>query len=333
MDQGKHEEAGRGLATALNALVEVADIATNPRPPRLACPALAPPVEPERLAVPPRDGLGPDEDQGVHPTWPGRAEPDPERASRIVEPGLRALVLEDRELLTQGQVLEDRIVAASGRLEVPVRIDTLEIVQDEDGPARRGLEHPGHHPPAGVDRRVQTRPAARHQGIHDERGLLQRFAAGEGHAATGFIVEQRILLDLPDHRLIRLAGQGGTGYNGGPPGDLYLEVWLRPHPLYQVEGKDVFVNLPITPWEAALGGKVQVPTLGGKVDLNITAGARSGQKLRLKGRGLPVAGEAPGDQYAVLQIMTPPADTDARRALYEKMARDMPFNPRAHLGG
>ena len=134
-------------------------------------------------------------------------------------------------------------------------------------------------------------------------------------------------------RRIRLAGQGGTGYNGGPPGDLYLEVWLRPHPLYQAEGKDVFVNLPITPWEAALGGKVQVPTLGGKVDLNITAGARSGQKLRLKGRGLPVAGEAPGDQYAVLQIMTPPADTDARRALYEKMARDMPFNPRAHLGG
>ena len=134
-------------------------------------------------------------------------------------------------------------------------------------------------------------------------------------------------------RRIRLAGQGGKGYNGGPPGDLYLEVWLRPHPLYQVEGKDVFVNLPITPWEAALGGKVQVPTLGGKVDLNITAGARSGQKLRLKGRGLPVAGEAPGDQYAVLQIMAPPAHTDERKALYEKMARDMPFNPRAHLGG
>ena len=134
-------------------------------------------------------------------------------------------------------------------------------------------------------------------------------------------------------RRIRLAGQGGAGYRGGPPGDLYLEVWLRPHPLYQVEGRDVFVNLPITPWEAALGARVKVPTLGGKVDLNIAAGARSGQKLRLKGRGLAPAGEPPGDQYAVLQIMAPAADTDARKALYEQMAREMPFNPRAHLGG
>ena len=132
---------------------------------------------------------------------------------------------------------------------------------------------------------------------------------------------------------IRLTGQGGAGYKGGPAGDLYLEVWLRPHALYKVEGKDVFINLPITPWEAALGGKVKVPTLGGKVDLNIGAGARSGQKLRLKGRGLPVAGEPPGDQFAVLQIMAPPADDADRKALYEKMAREMPFNPRAQMGG
>lgn len=132
---------------------------------------------------------------------------------------------------------------------------------------------------------------------------------------------------------IRLAGQGGAGYKGGPAGDLYLEVWLRPNPLYQVEGKHVFINLPITPWEAALGGKVKVPTLGGKVDLAIAAGARSGQKLRLKGRGLPVTGEVPGDQFAVLQIMVPPADNAERRALYEKMAHEMPFNPRAQMGG
>ena len=132
---------------------------------------------------------------------------------------------------------------------------------------------------------------------------------------------------------IRLVGQGGAGHKGGPAGDLYLEVWLRPHPLYKVEGKDVFINLPITPWEAALGGKVKVPTLGGKVDLNIGAGARSGQKLRLKGRGLPVAGEPPGDQFAVLQIMAPPADNAEKRALYEKMAHEMSFNPRAQMGG
>jgi curved DNA-binding protein len=132
---------------------------------------------------------------------------------------------------------------------------------------------------------------------------------------------------------IRLAGQGGAGYKGGPSGDLFLEVWLKPHRLYQVEGKDVFLNLPVTPWEAALGGKVKVPTLGGPVDLNIAAGARSGQKLRLKGRGLPVAGEVPGDQIAVLQVMAPPADSDEKKALYAMMAREMPFNPRVHMGG
>ena len=132
---------------------------------------------------------------------------------------------------------------------------------------------------------------------------------------------------------IRLAGQGGPGVSGGSPGDLFLEVHIKPHRLYQLDGKDVLLPLPITPWEAALGGKVKVPTLAGQVDLAISPGARSGQKLRLKGRGLPVPGENPGDQYAVLQIVTPPADSAAKKSLYEKMARELPFNPRAHLGG
>ncbi|MGD2118592.1 MAG: DnaJ C-terminal domain-containing protein [Chromatiales bacterium] len=130
---------------------------------------------------------------------------------------------------------------------------------------------------------------------------------------------------------IRLSGQGSPGSQGAPAGDLFLEIDIQPHPLYQVDGKDIYLNLPITPWEAALGGKIKVPTLGGPVDMNIQAGARSGQKLRLKGRGLP--GKTPGDQYAVLQIETPPADNAQRRQLYEQMAREMPFNPRRHLGG
>ncbi len=132
---------------------------------------------------------------------------------------------------------------------------------------------------------------------------------------------------------IRLAGQGGAGFNGGPAGDLFLEVGIRPHALYQVDGKDIFLNLPITPWEAALGGRVEVPTPGGRVDLNIPAGARSGQKLRLKGRGIPVPGGPPGDQFVVLQIVVPPADTQASKDLYRQMAREIPFNPRTHLGG
>lgn len=125
---------------------------------------------------------------------------------------------------------------------------------------------------------------------------------------------------------IRLAGQGSAGMHGGPAGDLYLEVSLRPHRLFQVEGRDVTLKLPIAPWEAALGATVQTPTLAGPVELRIPPGARSDQKLRLKGRGLP--GNPPGDQYVVLKIVLPPATTPQARALFEQMRKELPFNPR-----
>lgn len=132
---------------------------------------------------------------------------------------------------------------------------------------------------------------------------------------------------------IRLAGQGGAGFNGGAAGDLYLEVQLKPHPLYQVDGQDILLTLPVAPWEAALGAKVKVPTLAGTVELSIAAGARSGQKLRLKGRGLGVSGKPAGDQIVLLKIVLPAADTEAKKALYRDMAEQMPFNPRTELGG
>ena len=125
---------------------------------------------------------------------------------------------------------------------------------------------------------------------------------------------------------IRLARQGSAGLGGGPAGDLYLEIGFRPHPLYQVEGRDVTLTLPIAPWEAALGATVQTPTLAGPVELRIPSGAKTDQKLRLKGRGLP--GTTPGDQYAVLKIVLPPATTPEARALFEKMKQEMPFDPR-----
>jgi len=128
---------------------------------------------------------------------------------------------------------------------------------------------------------------------------------------------------------IRLAGQGAPGMGGGERGDLYLEIQFAPHPLYQVEGRDVYLTLPIAPWEAALGAKLQVPTLGGAVEMKIPAGAQSGQKLRLKGRGLP--GKTPGDQYLILQVRTPPARSEEDRELYETMAKKMNFDPRANL--
>lgn len=128
---------------------------------------------------------------------------------------------------------------------------------------------------------------------------------------------------------IRLAGQGSPGIGGGPPGDLYLEVRFRKHRLFQVDGRDVTLTLPVAPWEATLGATVPTPTLGGPVDLRIPANAKSGQRLRLKGRGLP--GPTPGDQYVVLKIVLPPADSPRARELYERMQRELPFDPRAEL--
>jgi curved DNA-binding protein len=128
---------------------------------------------------------------------------------------------------------------------------------------------------------------------------------------------------------IRLAGQGGPGTRGGPGGDLYLEIHFKPHKLFRVEGSDIYLDLPVTPWEAALGQTVTVPTLAGKVDLKLPPNSQSGQKLRLKGRGLP--GDPHGDQYAVLRIVTPEAKTAEAKNLYRKMEEIMPMNPRAHL--
>lgn len=128
---------------------------------------------------------------------------------------------------------------------------------------------------------------------------------------------------------IRLAGQGSPGHGGGPSGDLYLEVRFRKHKLYQVEGRDVTLTLPVAPWEAALGATVPTPTLAGAVDLRIPANAKAGQRMRLKGRGLP--GATPGDQYVVLKIVLPPADSAKARELYEQMQRELPFDPRAEL--
>ncbi len=129
---------------------------------------------------------------------------------------------------------------------------------------------------------------------------------------------------------IRLAHQGGGGIGKGEAGDLYLEVEFRPHPLYHVEGKDVYLDLPVAPWEAALGATVKAPTPTGIVDLKVPAGSVSGRKLRLKARGIP--GKRPGDLYAVVQIALPPADSDAAKAAYRDMEKELKFNPRVGLG-
>lgn len=128
---------------------------------------------------------------------------------------------------------------------------------------------------------------------------------------------------------IRLKGLGNIGLNGGQPGDLYIEIAISQDKQYRIKDRDLYVEVPITPSEAALGAKIQVPTLGGKVTLNIQPGAKSGDKLRLKNRGLP--GNPSGNQYVTLMIQTATIKTDADKTLYRKMADTMPFNPRQHL--
>lgn len=129
---------------------------------------------------------------------------------------------------------------------------------------------------------------------------------------------------------IRLAGLGGPGYGGGAAGDLFLEIELAPHPLFALDGRDILLNLPIAPWEAALGAKVEVPTVTGPVNLSIPKGSVSGKKLRLKGRGLGL--NPVGDLIVTLQVTLPSKHSAKAEALYRELAElETSFNPRTLL--
>lgn len=129
---------------------------------------------------------------------------------------------------------------------------------------------------------------------------------------------------------IRLKGQGEPGMNAGQAGDLYLEIEFNPHSVYRVKGKDVYLDLPIAPWEAALGEQIMVPTPLDKMKMKIPAGSTHGKQMRLKGKGIPA--KVPGDFYVNLQIVVPSADTPDAREAYEVLKRAAGFNPRQHLG-
>ena len=158
---------------------------------------------------------------------------------------------------------------------------------------------------------------------------VQLNAQGQPHLATRTL-SVRIPTGIREGQMIRLAGQGMPGEGGGESGDLFLTVRFAPHALYQAEGRDLKMTLPVTPWEAALGGSVHAPTLQGQVEVNIPAGSKQGSKLRLRGKGLP--GDPPGDLYLTLEVVWPPATSEAARAAYQQLASAAPFNPRLHLG-
>lgn len=141
----------------------------------------------------------------------------------------------------------------------------------------------------------------------------------------------RIPKGAADGQRLRIAGKGGKGRHGGRDGDLYLNIGLEPHPLFRFSGHDLFLDLPLAPWEAVLGGSVEVPTLSGSVRLKVPPGIQAGQRLRLGGRGLPRSKGEPGDLIAIAQIVLPAVVTQGERELFIKLAEESTFDPRAAL--
>jgi len=152
---------------------------------------------------------------------------------------------------------------------------------------------------------------------------------GAGQVLKPKTIEVNIPPSVRDGSTVRLAGQGGTGSNGSEPGDLYLHIRLRPHPTFTVRGDDLEVELPIAPWEAVLGAKVEAPRIDGKVELTIPPGAKSGQRLRLRGQGLNKRKGGRGDEYVRLKVVVPKDISAEERRLYEELKRISRFNPRS----
>jgi len=179
----------------------------------------------------------------------------------------------------------------------------------------RGMQFPGEDYEVPV--RLSLEEAAR--GVERELRL------------DGRSLRARIPRGATDGQRLRLAGKGGAGVNGGPPGDLYLQIVLAPHPLFRPNGHNLEIEVPVTPWEAALGAEIEVPTLEGAVRMKIPPGAKGGQKFRLAGKGLPRPGGASGDLYAVLNIVVPGALSERETKLYEELRAASKFEPRSRF--
>lgn len=169
-----------------------------------------------------------------------------------------------------------------------------------------------------------------HGGVREMQIPITEYDADGRPHTTAKTLKVKIPSGVKSGQQIRLTGQGGVGRGSGKKGDLYLEIEIQKHPLFDLVGKDLEMSLPVTPWEVALGATVTVPTMASKVDLKIPPNSQNGQKLRLKGRGMP--GDPPGDQFVILKVVIPEPKTESARELYERMAKEMPFNPREKMG-
>lgn len=198
---------------------------------------------------------------------------------------------------------------------------------------RRGAQARRRAPPRAQDHhaKVQIDLADAYRGA--QRGIRLQVPTLDAHGQV-VLSERTLDVAIPagvrEGQHLRLAGQGAPGFDGAPAGDLYLEIHFRPHPLYRVDGRDVYLELPVAPWEAALGATVDVPLPDGSVQMSVPAGSGQGRKLRLKGKGIP--GKTAGDLYVLLQIAVPPPANDAQRQAWAELARQAAFNPRAEMG-
>lgn len=174
---------------------------------------------------------------------------------------------------------------------------------------------------------AETCPTCGGTGVKD--GKVCETCGGSGEVVRPKTIEVNIPQGARDGATIRVARQGGAGSNGSEPGDLYLHIRLRPHPVFTVKGDDLELELPVAPWEAVLGAKVEAPTIDGKVELTIPAGAKSGQRLRLRGQGLNKRKGGRGDEYVRLKIVVPKEVTAEERRLYEELKRVSRFEPRS----
>ncbi len=192
------------------------------------------------------------------------------------------------------------------------------------GPRQRGFHGRGedHHALVTLDLEETFRGATRQLSLR-----VPRIDPQGGIALETKTLNVQIPKGIRDGQVVRLAGQGAPGFGDGPAGDLLLEVHFAPHPRFRVDGRDVHLTLPVTPWEAALGGVVPVTTVdGGQLNVRIPEGAQSGRQLRVRGKGIP--SDPPGDLRLTLQVVLPSATTPRARELYEAMSRDLAFDPR-----
>ncbi len=198
----------------------------------------------------------------------------------------------------------------------------------------RGAGRGAKNPVAGQDYEVNAHITLEEAYNGTELELTLTAAEPDGKGRMRRIprtLKVRIPKGATDGQRLRLTGKGGKGQNGGRDGDLYLNVNLHPHPFFRVSGHDLYLDLPLAPWEAVLGATVQVPTLGGDVRLKVPPGTHAGQQLRIADRGLPKPHRGAGNLFAIVQIAVPTVLGEHERELYQSLADASSFNPRGHF--